>query len=92
MLVEYTAEVQGVFIADNPADFGYRIFGGFQQHLRICDADGDDILHGGGAGVTFEVADKPAYAHAAGCRIVLNVDVRIIIIIKILCCQIHLVI
>ena len=60
---EHPAEIQRIFISNNPGDFIHRVICCFQQHLCICDADGCDKLHRGCAGEFFEIPDKPTDTH-----------------------------
>ena len=89
MLMKQPAEIQRVIISDDMSDFGYRIGGSFQQHLRVGDTDGNNILHGRHSGILLEVPYKPADAHASGGSIFFDAYVGVIIVIKILCSDIH---
>lgn len=73
MFVENAAEIQGIFIPYNSPDFRYRVSCGLQKHLRICHADGDNILQRRGFGIFLKIAYKPADAHPPGCGIFFDV-------------------
>lgn len=84
-----TTEIERIFITYDISDLRDGIGGGFQQHLRICDTDRDNVLHGSGPGILLEIADKPTDTHPAGRGIVFDAKVQIIMVVEILSCQIH---
>lgn len=83
MPAEDPAEIQGIFIPHDGPDLRDIIIRSLQEHLRVCDASGHNILHGRGVGILPEMADKPAHAHSPGRRVILDADVCIVMIIKI---------
>ena len=64
LFFKYPAEIQRIFISDDMSNLCHSIVGSFQKHLRIGNSYSHNILHGCSAGILFEIADKPAYAHA----------------------------
>ena len=58
-----SAEIKRIFVAHKRADLLDGITGIFKELLCLADPDGGKVLHGSDAHITFETADKPAYAH-----------------------------
>ena len=92
LLPENPAKVQGVFISHNTSDLSDAVGRVFQEHLCVGDADGEDVLQRRGIGIGFKIADKPAYAHTAGSGVVFDLDIQVVMVIKILGSQIHFVV
>ena len=83
LFLENSAEVKGIIVADNSRYFCYIVIRGFQQAHGVVDTDSEDVLHRGFHGDLFEISQEPAYAHAAGLGIFLDIDGLIIVLIEI---------
>lgn len=90
MLLKDAAEIQRIVISDNRSDFRHIIVCCLEEHLRVDDAYRDDILHGGRVCILFEVSDKSAHTHAPRRGIFLNIDLCIVVVIKVLHGSFHL--
>ena len=91
LLFKETAEVEGVVISYDGGHLGDIIIQGCQKTPGVFDADGDNILHGGHAGILFETADKPGSAsvHAGG--ILVNDNVRVVTLAEMADSRFHLI-
>ena len=90
-LAEKAAEIHGIVIADDGRDVGDRIIRGLQEGLRVADPGLKDVLHGRCARGISKAPGEPARRHAAGSRVLLDADILIIMLLKVLPCTGHLV-
>ena len=84
-----SAEIQLIVIANNRCNLVDGILCGFKQDLCIVDSEGQDELHRCLSGVFPETANKPAHAHTSGTGICINVDIPVVIFIKVSSCKLH---
>ena len=72
LLLEDTAEIKGIVIADNRRNFRNIVGGTLQKADSIVDPNGKDVLHGRLGGDFLEFFQEIADAHIPGQRIFLN--------------------
>ena len=91
LFFEQPAEIQGIVVPHDGSHLRHIVIQGAQQTLGIFNAHGDDVLHGGHAGILFETADKPGSAsvHAGG--ILVNDNVRVVTLAEMADSRFHLI-
>lgn len=90
MLCEDSAEIKRVVITDDCRNLRYVIIRALQQADSVIDSNVQDVLHRRLAGHLFEITQEPADTHITGNSIFFNVDVLMIMLLKIAPCDTHL--
>ena len=84
------AEIQGIVIPDNARNLIDGVSCIFQQYLCVGHPKRSNELHRCFPGIFFEVANEPAHTHTKGRGIRINIDVMVVIHIKVRGSSIHL--
>lgn len=90
MFLKNAAEIERVVVSDNVSDLSHVVIRRLEEHLRVGDAYGHDVLHGRCVGALFEIPDKPAHAHAPRRGVLFDIDFRVVMVVKILYGRFHL--
>lgn len=89
LLLEDTAEIKGIVIADNRRNFRNIVVGTLQKADSIVDPNGKDVLHGRLGGDLLEFLQEVADAHIPGQRIFLNIDILVVMVLEVSSCDPH---
>lgn len=89
LLLEDTAEIKGIVIADNRRNFRNIVVGTLQKADSIVDPNGKDVLHGRLGGDLLEFLQEVADAHIPRQGIFFNVNILVVMILEVSSCDPH---
>ena len=90
LLAEEPAEIEGIVVADHLGDLRDVVVAGLQEALRGGDAQGDQVLGGGGACVLPEAPHEPADAEAELLRVRVHGDLLHVVGVEVADGLVHL--
>ncbi len=73
------AEIQRIVIPNDGGHLSHIVVQGPEKSLGVGNADGDDVLHGGHAGVLFKAADEPGSAPVHALGVLIDDNVRVVV-------------